>query len=62
MLDLVVLIAGMAGCAYLATHARQLASQPRRGTEWRPSRRTYLVLALLLLAMALVALADLLGR
>ena len=59
--DVVVLVAGLAGCAYLVTHARQLAARPRRGTEWRPSRRTYLLLALVLLAMASVALADLLA-
>jgi len=58
--SLVVLVVGLVGCAYLLTHAQQLADQPRRGTEWRPSRRTYVLLALLLLGMASAALVELL--
>lgn len=61
LFDLVALIVGLAGFAYLVAHARELAAQPRRGTEWRPSYRTYLMLAFVLLVMALGALMSLLN-
>jgi hypothetical protein len=52
-LDWLLLIAGIAGAAYLLARAEHLAARPRRGTELRPSARTYklLVIAPLLIAI-----------
>lgn len=59
--DWVVVVAGVVGSIYVFVNARRLADRPRRGTEWRPSRRVYLLLAAMLLFVAIGSLLDLTG-
>jgi hypothetical protein len=56
--DWMLLFAGLGGSLYVFTHARELAMRPRRGTAWRPSHRTYLLLAGVCLLIAVGALID----
>jgi hypothetical protein len=57
--DWVLLVAGAAGSVYVFCNARRLADRPRRGTEWRPSYRVWLLVAGSLLFIAVGAVVDL---
>jgi putative NADH-flavin reductase len=58
--DWISLIVGVAGSLYISLNARRLADQPRRGTEWNPSYRTWLLAAVALALMAIAALISIL--
>ena len=57
--DWVLLVAGAAGSVYVFSNARRLADRPRRGTEWKPSYRAWLLVAASLLFIAVGAVVDL---
>jgi TRAP-type uncharacterized transport system fused permease subunit len=59
--DWVLLAVGLAGGIYVFTHARRLALRPRRGTAWRPSYPTYLLLGVALMLIAVGAAINLLS-
>lgn len=61
VIDWLVMVAGAVGSIYVLINARRLADRPRRGTEWRPSRRVWLFVAALLLLAAFGALLNLVG-
>jgi hypothetical protein len=56
--DWVLLFAGLGSSVYVFTNARELAARPRRGTAWKPSYRTYLLLAGACLLIAVGAVID----
>jgi len=57
--DWVLLVVGVAGAAFVLFNARRLGDRPRRGTEWRPSYRGWLVVAGALILIAVGALMNL---
>jgi hypothetical protein len=61
LFDWVLLVAGLAGSLYVFSNARRLANRPRRGTEWKPSYRSWLLAAAAMLLIAVGAAIDLLG-
>jgi hypothetical protein len=60
LFDWVLLAAGLAGSVYVLSNARRLAGRPRRGTEWKPSYRSWLLIAAVMLMIAVGAAVDLL--
>jgi hypothetical protein len=60
-LDWLLLIAGIAAAAWLLARAERLAARPRRGTELRPSARTYKLLVIGPLLIAVGAALNLLS-
>jgi hypothetical protein len=57
----VLLVVGLVGAGFVSANARQLAARPRRGTEWRPSYRTYLLTAGAFLLIAVGSLLNIFG-
>jgi hypothetical protein len=61
LLAWVLLVVGLVGATFVSANARQLAARPRRGTEWRPSYRAYLLTAGAFLLIAVGSLLNILG-
>jgi hypothetical protein len=61
LFDWVLLLAFLGGAVFVLASARRLADRPRTGTAWRPSYRTYLLVAAALFLGALGALLDIVG-
>jgi hypothetical protein len=57
--DWVLLVAGLAGSVYVFSNARRLADRPRRGTEWKPTYRIWLLGAAAMVLIAIGAIIDL---
>jgi hypothetical protein len=60
VVDVVLSLAGAAGSLYVAFNARRLANRPRRGTAWKPSYRTWRLVAAAMLLLFVGALVNLL--
>jgi hypothetical protein len=61
-LDWLLLVAGIAGAVYLVARAEHLAARPRRGTALHPSARTYKLLVIGPLLIAVGAALNLLSN
>jgi len=62
VLNWIALIFSLAALVYVLTHSKQLAARPRRGTEWTPSQRTWLVVGGVGASLALIgSLINLIG-